>query len=85
MRWDDEIKQYAIIEERGELVREMFERTEAGEGQHKIARDFNARGLETWGAGGWKAKYWHRSYVRKTLSNRAVIGVFTPHLSKKTP
>jgi hypothetical protein len=45
----------------------------------------NARGLETWGAGGWKAKYWHRSYVRKILSNRATIGVFTPHLTEKDP
>jgi Resolvase, N terminal domain/Recombinase/Recombinase zinc beta ribbon domain len=85
MRWDDDTKQYSIIEERGALVREMFERTDAGEGQHKIARDFNARGLETWGAGGWKAKYWHRSYIRKILSNRATVGVFTPHLSAKDP
>jgi DNA invertase Pin-like site-specific DNA recombinase len=85
LRWDDETKAYAIIGERGELVREMFERTDAGWGQHKIARDFNARGLETWGAGGWKAKYWHRSYVRKILCNRAAIGVFTPHRTEKDP
>jgi DNA invertase Pin-like site-specific DNA recombinase len=85
MRWCDETKAYAIIEERGALVREMFELTDAGWGQHRIARAFNARGLETWGAGGWKAMYWHRSYVRKILSNRAAIGVFTPHLSTKDP
>jgi DNA invertase Pin-like site-specific DNA recombinase len=46
MRWDDQTKAYVIIEERRALVREMFERTDAGEGQHKIAHDFNARGLE---------------------------------------
>lgn len=85
MRWDDGTKQYMVIEGRGDLVREMFERTDEGWGQHRIARDLNARGLETWGAGGWKAKYWHRSYVRKILSNRATIGVFTPHLSAKDP
>ena len=86
LRWDEQTKAYAIIEERGVLVREMFELTEKGWGQHRIARDFNARGLETWGAGGWKAMYWHRSYVRKILSNRAAIGVFTPHLlSAKDP
>src|SRR4051812_898416 len=61
------------------------QRTDEGWGQHRIARHFNARGLETWGAGGWKAKYWHRSYARKILRNRAVIGVFTPHLSVKDP
>jgi DNA invertase Pin-like site-specific DNA recombinase len=85
MRWDEVTKQYAVIEERGDLVREMFQRTDEGWGQHKIARDLNTRGLETWGAGGWKAKYWHRSYVRKILTNRAVIGVFTPHLTVKDP
>jgi DNA invertase Pin-like site-specific DNA recombinase len=85
MRWNDDKKGYEIIAERGALVQEMFERTDAGWGQHRIARDFNARGLETWGAGGWKAMYWHRSYVRKILSNRATIGVFTPHLSEKDP
>jgi len=85
LRWDDDTKQYATIPEREDLVREMFQRTDEGWGQHKIARSFNERGLETWGAGGWKAKYWHRSYVRKILSNRATIGVFTPHLSVKDP
>ena len=85
LRWDEEKKQYVTIAERGDLVREMFQRTDEGWGQHRIARDLNARGLETWGAGGWKAKYWHRSYVRKILSNRATIGVFTPHLSVKDP
>jgi DNA invertase Pin-like site-specific DNA recombinase len=85
MRWDDRTKAYVIIKERGALVQEMFELTDKGWGQHRIAREFNARGLETWGAGGWKAMYWHRSYVRKILGNRAVIGVFTPHLSTKDP
>jgi hypothetical protein len=83
--WNDDLKAYEIIAERGSLVREIFELTDAGWGQHRIARSFNAKGLETWGAGGWKAKYWHRSYVRKILSNRAAIGVFTPHLSVKDP
>jgi DNA invertase Pin-like site-specific DNA recombinase len=82
---DQQTKAYAIIEDRRVLVREIFELTDAGWGQHRIAKAFNARGLETWGAGGWKAMYWHRSYVRKILSNRAAIGVFTPHLSTKDP
>jgi DNA invertase Pin-like site-specific DNA recombinase len=85
LRWCDELKQYEIIADRGALVREMFELTDGGWGQHRIARSFNERGVETWGAGGWKARYWHRSYVRKILTNRAVIGVFTPHLSVKDP
>jgi DNA invertase Pin-like site-specific DNA recombinase len=85
MRWDDQTKAYVIIEERRVLLREIFELTDAGWGQHRIAKAFNERGEETWGAGSWKARYWHRSYVRKILSNRAAIGVFTPHLSTKDP
>jgi DNA invertase Pin-like site-specific DNA recombinase len=85
LRWDEEAKAYEIIPQRGVLVREIFELTDAGWGQHRIARSFNERGVETWGAGGWKARYWHRSYVRKILTNRAVVGVFTPHLSVKDP
>jgi len=85
LRWDEQTKAYAVIEKRGALVREIFELTDKGWGQHRIAKAFNALGHETWGAGGWKAMYWHRSYVRKILSNRAAIGVFTPHRSIKDP
>ncbi len=85
LRWDDHTKAYVIIEERRALLREIFELTDAGWGQHRIAKAFNVRGEETWGAGGWKAQYWHRSYVRKILSNRAATGIFTPHLSTKDP
>jgi DNA invertase Pin-like site-specific DNA recombinase len=64
LRWDEQTKQYEIIAKRGDIVREMFQRSDEGWGQHRIARDLNARGLETWGAGGWKAKYGNvRSFV----------------------
>jgi hypothetical protein len=56
----------------------MFELTVAGWGQQRIARWLNETGVDTWGAGGWKAKYWHKSYVRKILSNPAVLGIFVP-------
>jgi hypothetical protein len=57
----------------------MFELTDEGWGQHRIARWLNETGVDTWGAGGWKARYWHRSYIRKLLSNRAAVGTFIPH------
>jgi hypothetical protein len=79
IRWDDEAKAYALIEDRADLLRRMFQLTDEGWGQHRIAAWLNETGVETWGAGGWKAKYWHRSYVRKLLSNKAAIGTFIPH------
>jgi DNA invertase Pin-like site-specific DNA recombinase len=81
--WREDTKEYALIEDRAALLRKIFERTDAGWGQHRVAAWLNAEQHETWGAGGWKAKYWHRSYIRKLLSNPAAIGVFVPH--KMTP
>jgi DNA invertase Pin-like site-specific DNA recombinase len=77
--WHDDSKAYVLIEDRAALLRKIFELTDAGWGQHRIAAWLNAGRHETWGAGGWKAKYWHRSYIRKLLSNPAAIGVFVPH------
>ena len=50
-----------------------------GAGAHSIAAQLNEAKEDTWGAGGWKAAYWHRSYVQKLLTNKAAIGVFVPH------
>jgi DNA invertase Pin-like site-specific DNA recombinase len=79
IRWSDTVKDYELIPDRAALVRRMFELTDEGWGQHRIAHWLNEAKEETWGAGGWKARYWHRSYIRKILTNRAVIGTFVPH------
>jgi|SRR6516164_9252522 hypothetical protein len=74
--WHDDSKAYVLIEDRAKLLRKIFELTDAGWGQHRIAAWLNTEQHETWGAGGCKAKYWHRSYIRKLLSNPAAIGMF---------
>lgn len=83
LRWSDEAAAYELIEERAERLRWMFELADDGVGVHSIAAQLNEDNYDTWGAGGWKAKYWHRSYVRKLLSNKAAIGVFVPHTVRK--
>ncbi|MGY3610082.1 MULTISPECIES: recombinase family protein [unclassified Bradyrhizobium] len=83
IRWSTETASYELIEERAERLRWMFELADDGEGVHSIAAQLNEAKVETWGAGGWKAKYWHRSYIRKLLTNRAAIGVFVPHTVRK--
>jgi len=70
---------YVEIPERGDLIREIFERTAAGDGKRAIANDFNLRGIDTWGRGASKANGWHTSYIHKILSNAAVVGEFRPH------
>ncbi|MCW5701754.1 MAG: recombinase family protein [Bradyrhizobium sp.] len=79
IRWDESTSSYTLIEERAALLRWMFEVTDDGLGQHSIAAHLNETKVDTWGAGKWKAAYWHRSYIRKLLTNKAAIGVFVPH------
>lgn len=83
IRWSTETSSYELIEERAALLRWMFEMADDGMGAHSIAAHLNDTKEDTWGAGGWKAKYWHRSYIRKLLTNKAAIGVFVPHRVQK--
>jgi DNA invertase Pin-like site-specific DNA recombinase len=83
IRWDESICDYALIEERAERVRWIFEMADDGMGAHSIAAHLNEVKEDTWGAGKWKARYWHRSYIRKLLTNKAAIGVFVPHRVQK--
>lgn len=79
--WLEEEKQYALIKERADIVREMFERTDKGDGLGRIARDLNERGVPTWARSGKQrtADHWRISYIRKVLTSTAPIGTFTPH------
>ena len=52
-------------------------------GEYSIAAHLNDTKEDTWGAGKWKAKHWHRSYIRKLLTNKAAIGIFVPHRVQK--
>lgn len=83
IRWSDETSEYELIEDRAELLRWMFEMADDGTGAYSIAAHLNDTKADTWGAGGWKAAHWHRSYIRKCLTNKAAIGVFVPHTVRK--
>lgn len=85
LRWSDETKQIEAIPDRAEVVRKIFELADNGWGQHRIAGWLNDHAGEPWGRGKRKGERWHRSYVRKVLTNRAVIGSFTPHTVERDP
>ncbi len=72
-------KRTVLIPERAAVVREIFEKADQGWGQHRIAQALNARGLTPWGKGRRQAAHWHRSYVKKILTNVAVVGTYMPH------
>jgi len=65
---------YEVIPDRGKLVRWVFRQSAAGVGAATIAALLNARGESVWGNGDG----WHSSYIKKILSNRAVIGEYQP-------
>ena len=65
---------FAIIPERGAIVRRIFEDTAAGLGKHHIARNLNLEGVPTFG----NASGWHASYIQKILNSPSVLGEYQP-------
>lgn len=67
---------YEVIPDRAEIVRQIFADSAGGLGMYSIATRLNKAGVLAFvGENGW-----HRSYVAKTLANRAVLGEFQPHV-----
>ncbi len=69
---------FEVLPDRAAIVREIFERSSAGEGKRSITLDLNRRGIKPWGRGKSQATAWHPSYVQKILANPAVVGEFQP-------
>lgn len=69
------------IPERAALVQRIYNSFLAGNGQGAITQSLNADGVPCWGRGKGNSvgKIWHTSYIRRILTNPAVIGSFTPH------
>lgn len=70
---DQSTSSYQPIENRAKLVLWMFKEV-ARVGPNTIAKMLNERGEPVWGRGNG----WHGSYVKKILSNPAVIGEYQP-------
>jgi DNA invertase Pin-like site-specific DNA recombinase len=81
--WSEEANAHELVPERAEVLRSIFEKADAGWSKHRIARWLNKHKVDTWGQGKRKAEFWHSSYIQKLLTNRAVIGTFTPHRATK--
>jgi DNA invertase Pin-like site-specific DNA recombinase len=79
--WREDTKCHDVIQERVDVIRDIFRMADEGLGPQRIAQRLNAEGVPTFGGLGnqRKADAWHRSYVKKLLTNSAVIGTFTPH------
>jgi DNA invertase Pin-like site-specific DNA recombinase len=85
LEWRKDTQSTEAIPERADVVRAIFKMANDGLGQHAIAQRLNAGGVPTFGGRGKqrKADAWHRTYIKKLLTNSAVIGTFTPYLRRK--
>lgn len=65
---------YELIPERSALVAKIFEDVIAGDGRRTITNRLNAQGIEPWGSGRSKGKFWHDSYIQKIVTSHASYG-----------
>lgn len=70
---------FAIVADRAAIVRRIFEETLLGRGQHAIAERLTVEEVPTWRRG----RVWHRTYVRKLLTNPAVMGTLELHETRR--
>lgn len=75
---DKENNRFIVDEQKAAIVRRIYAMTIDGIGNRKIASILNEEGVPTFG----KADSWDHSYVRRILTNEAVIGRYQPHIRK---
>ncbi len=85
LRFNEQTRKHEADPERAAVIQSIFKMADEGLGQHRIAQRLNEQRVPTWGGRGnqRRAECWHRSYVRKLLTNSAVVGTFTPHQKDK--
>lgn len=74
---------FEIVEERANLVREIYEMAAQGKGARWIAKELNERGIPAWGK--WRKTgtnpTWEITYIKLILSQPAVEGDYVPGFS----
>lgn len=74
LRLSDDRKEFHLIPDRVAVLNYVFDLAESGYGNHAIAKKLNLSKTPTFG----RSSVWHNSYIQKTLTNKAVIGIFQP-------
>lgn len=62
------------IEERAQIVRQIFAWAIDGKGYETIAKELRTRKVKPWSRAGWS-----RTRIQKIIRNRAVLGEYQPH------
>ncbi|WP_283788862.1 recombinase family protein [Bermanella sp. WJH001] len=64
---------FQVNQEKGEVVQRIIKMKLDGYGSNKIAYILNSEEVPVFGRG----KKWHESYIKKIISNKALLGVYT--------
>lgn len=75
LKLSEESGKFEVIEERGQLVKKIFDMCINTCGLYSIAKFLNENQVPVFGDG----KMWYVSYIKKIVINRAAIGEFQPH------
>lgn len=78
LKLSEDKTEFEQIPHRVKLLNKIFEMSRDGIGKYNIARTLNEAGEEPWSTKKRTTNGWHVSYIQKLLSNRAVLGFFTP-------
>jgi DNA invertase Pin-like site-specific DNA recombinase len=73
---DKETNKFRVIEERAEVVREVFSMAAKGQGINGIVKYLNQAGIPTFGSG----QNWYSGYIWMLLNSETVTGDFTPNI-----
>lgn len=80
LKLSDDRRTFHVIEERGNVVRRIYEMCAAGTGYAKIAEILNREAVPTFGGG----TMWHRSFITKLLHGSTAVGTYTPCVIEHT-
>jgi DNA invertase Pin-like site-specific DNA recombinase/ElaB/YqjD/DUF883 family membrane-anchored ribosome-binding protein len=78
LRYNEKTADFELIEERAELLREIFRKTIAGIGQNRLANELNEKKVPTWG----KCSGWNEGSLQKIIKSRSLIGEHQPYTSQ---
>jgi DNA invertase Pin-like site-specific DNA recombinase len=69
---------YKIIESKAQIVKDIVKMSADGIGHHAIATKLNSEKVKMIG----KGTKWHKSYIRKILTDLGPIGIYQPHTKR---
>jgi len=82
LRLDKTSGKFSVVEERAEVVRQIYRDVLAGVGRQTIATRLNEQQVPLFGHGNQKGRIWQKSLIQHLLRAPTVIGTHIPFISE---